>query len=270
MKKIFLPAFVLIISIGFITGCKKDKGDPPALPPAESMTIDFTNFTSAKKSIEVIPGTKGTENSNWDFAASVAGAWKLIINTTLAVPVAAYKAALTQTPSFVSGKTWQWSYDVTYLNVSYKARLTGLIGTSDIQWKMYITRTGTGGFDEFLWFEGTSQIDGSKGQWILNQDPQSDVSFLQIDWAKTSSVVGNIKYTYLKNDAFKTSYIEYGLTSSSLNAFYNIHYYNGVKFSDVNVEWNTTTKNGHVRSIDYLGDSSWYCWDSNRVNTVCQ
>lgn len=270
MKKIFLPAFVLLISIGFFSGCKKDKGDPPVLPPAESMTIDFTNFTSAKKSLEVLPGTKGTENSNWQFAATVAGIWKQIINLTLVVPVSAYKIALNQTPVFVSGKTWQWSYDVTVASVVYKARLTGEIRASDVQWKMYITRTGTGGFDEFLWFEGTSKIDGSSGQWTLNQDPQASVSFLQIDWAKTSSVVGNIKYTYLKNDAFKTSYIEYGLTSNPLNAYYTVHYYNGVKFSDVSIEWNTTTKNGHVKSADYLGDASWYCWDSNRVNTVCQ
>jgi hypothetical protein len=270
MKKIFIPAFVILISIGFIAGCKKDKGDPPTLPPAESMTIDFTNFSSAKKSLEIVPGTKGTENSNWEFAATVASVWKLIINTTLAVPVAAYKAALTQTPTYLSTKTWQWSYNVTYLTIAYKVRLTGLIRTSDVQWKMYITRTGTGGFDEFLWFEGTSKIDGSSGTWVLNQDPQSSVSFLQIDWAKTSSVVGNIKYTYLKNDAFKTSYIEYGLTSNTLNALYNIHYYNGVKFSDVNVEWSTSLKNGHVKSVDYLGDANWYCWDSNRVNTVCQ
>ncbi len=270
MKKVFLVSFALLISAALLTHCKKDKGDPPVLPPAESMTIDFSNFSSTKKSLEVLQGTKGTENSNWEYAATVAGIWKLIINTTLAVPVTAFKTALNQTPVFLSGKTWQWSYDVTYLNVTYKARLTGLIRTSDVQWQMYITRTGTGGFDEFLWFEGTSQIDGSAGQWIINQDPQSSVAFLQIDWAKTSSVVGNIKYTYLKTDPFKTSYIEYGLTSGTLDAFYNIHYHNGVKFSDVNVEWNTTTKNGHVKSVDYLGDSNWYCWDSNRVNTVCQ
>jgi hypothetical protein len=270
MKKLFPLVIVLIISIVLSDGCKKDKGDPPVLPPAESMTIDFSNFTSAKKSLEVQPGTKGTENSNWQFAATVAGIWKQIINLTLVVPVSAYKIALNQTPVFVSGKTWQWSYDVTVASVVYKARLTGEIRTSDVQWKMYITRTGTGGFDEFLWFEGTSKTDGSSGQWTLNQDPQAPVSFLQIDWAKTSSVVGNIKYTYLKNDAFKTSYIEYGLTSNALNAYYTVHYYNGVKFSDVSIEWNTTTKNGHVKSVDYLGDANWYCWDSNRVNTVCQ
>ena len=49
----------------------------------------------------------------------------------------------------------------------------------------------------------------------------------------------------------------------------HIHYFNGVKFSDVNVEWNTTTSNGHVKSVDYLGDSNWYCWDSNKVNIEC-
>ncbi len=270
MKKVSRYASVFIIFVGLLTNCKKDKGDPPVLPPAESMSIDFTNFTSAKKSLEVVSYTKGTENSNWQFAATVAGIWKQIINLTLVVPVTAYKSAVNQTPVLVSGKTWQWSYNVTIASVAYKARLTGEIRTNDVQWKMYVTRTGTGGFDEFLWVEGTSKSNGSAGQWTLNQDPQAPVSFLQIDWAKTSSVVGNIKYTYLKNDAFKTSYIEYGLTSSALNAFYTIHYYNGVKFSDVNIEWNTTTKNGRVKSVDYLGDTSWYCWDSNRVNTVCQ
>ena len=25
-----------------------------------------------------------------------------------------------------------------------------------------------------------------------------------------------------------------------------------------------------VKSLDYLGDQDWYCWDANRVNTVCR
>jgi hypothetical protein len=269
MKKICLPALLLLLFAVFFTSCKKDKGDPPVLPPSESMTIDFSNFASSAKSLEISNDQKGTVNSNWTFAATTAGFWKLIINTTLAVPVASFIAVQNQVPSYISTKTWQWSYSVTYLNTVYKARLTGLIRSTDVQWKMYITQPGTGGFDEFLWFEGTSKIDGSSGQWILYQDPQASVSFLQIDWAKASSTVGNIKYTYIKTDSFKTSFIEYGLTSSLLNAFYNIHYWNGVKFSDVNIEWNTTTHDGHVKSIDYLADDKWYCWDSNKINIVC-
>ena len=271
MKKIFPLVLIVLLSTGFFTGCKKDKGQPPVLPPQESMAIDFSNFVSASKSGELIPGQKGTQNSNWQFAATVAGVWRLIINTTLAVPVAAFNAAINQTPVFVSTKLWQWSYTVTIANTTYKARLTGQIESTDVQWKMYITGEGANAFAEFLWFEGTSKTDGTGGQWILYQDPLSPVAFLQIDWTKTGTTVGTVKYTYVKTgDAFNSSYITYGLTSNVLNAYYTIHYYNSVKFSDVNIEWNTTTHEGHVKSVDYLGDSNWYCWDSNKVNTICQ
>jgi hypothetical protein len=270
MKKIFLQLLVLIILSGFFSDCKKDKGEPPVLPPKESMVIDFTNFTSAKKSIDLLPGQKGTENSNWEYAATVAGYWRVIIATNLAVPVLAFEAAIEHTPVYISSKTWQWSYEVTFLGTTYKARLTGQTGSSNVQWKMYITGEGTNSFAEFLWFEGTSKVDGSLGQWILYQNALSPVAYLQIDWTKTATTVGYVKYTYVKNDPFQNSTIEYGLTSDVLNAYYTIHYYNGVKFSDVSVEWNTTTLNGQVKSVDYLGDSNWYCWDSNKVNTVCQ
>jgi hypothetical protein len=265
-------SLVLILSAVIYSGCKKDKGDPPALPPQESMTIDFSNFEIQKKSEESVSGQKGTENSNWDFAAGVAGVWKLIINTTLIVPVTSFKLATDQVPVYISEKNWQWSYNLTVASVTYKARLTGEIRASDVAWKMYIAREGTGSYSEFVWFEGTSKLDGTGGQWILNQSSQSPTPILQIDWSKTGNSVGAIKYTYVKNaDAFKTSYIEFGLTTGSLDAYYTIHYYNSstIKFSDVNVEWNTATHNGRVKCLDYLGDTSWHCWDSNKINVTC-
>jgi hypothetical protein len=261
---------ILILSGVFFPGCKKDKGEPPVMPPMESMTIDFSNFTSLKKSADLISDQKGTENSNWEFAATVAGIWNLIITTTLAVPVASFKIAVQKTPEYLSDKTWQWSYSTTVLNAVYNARLTGQIRTSDVLWKMYITKEGTGGFTDFLWFEGTSELDGTGGQWKLNQSPQVPEAILQIDWTKTSNSVGSVKYTYIKNlDPFKTSYIEYGLKSGDLDAYYTIHYYNGAKFSDVEVEWNTITYNGRVKCLDYLGNEDWYCWDSNKINIIC-
>jgi hypothetical protein len=135
---------------------------------------------------------------------------------------------------------------------------------------MYITKEGTGSFPEFVWFEGTSKLDGTGGQWILNQSSQLPEAILQIDWTKTGTSIGSIKYTYVKNDPFKNSYIEYGLTTGTLNAFYTIHYFNINKqdFSDVNVEWNTTIFNGRVKCSDFqLGD--WYCWNASKVNTNC-
>jgi hypothetical protein len=269
MKKLLPLVVILILSAVLLHSCKKDKGDPPSLPPQESMTIDFSNFTTLKKSADAVIGQKGTENSNWEFAATVAGIWKLVISTTLAVPVASFKLAFNQTPVYLSDKTWQWSYSVPLAAATYKARLTGQIGASDIKWKMYITKEGTGAFAEFLWFEGTSKPDGTGGQWILNESFTAQSPFLQIDWTSSGSSIGSIKYTLVKNDAYKTSYIEYGLTSNSLNAYYTIHYFNGLKFSDVNVEWNTTTHNGRVKCLEYLGDTNWYCWDANKINTTC-
>lgn len=269
MERLFSLTLILILSAGLIISCKKDKGEPPVLPAQESMIIDFSNFSTPKKSADLLSDQKGTENSNWEFAAGVAVVWKLIINTTLIVPVTSFKLAVDQDPVFLSEKTWQWSYNFSVASVAYKARLTGQIRTSDVLWKMYITKEGTGGFAEFVWFEGTSKPDGTDGRWILNQSSQSPQAMLQIDWTKTGTSIGSVKYTLVKDDSYKNNYIEYGLTTSTMNAYYTIQYFNGVRLSDVYVEWNTTTHNGRVKCLDYLGDSNWYCWDSNKINIKC-
>lgn len=266
MKKLLSLGLILILITTLFAGCKKDHGNPPVLPPAESMTIDFSNFSTLKKGSDFVSDQKGTENSNWEFAAIVATAWKLVVSAPLIIPVASFKVAVDQNPVFLSEKTWQWSYNVTVASVTYKARLTGQIGATNVIWKMYITE---GTKAEFLWFEGTTNSDGNSGQWILNESSSSPVPLITIDWTKTGSSIGTVKYTYVKSGTFKDSYIEYGLTSATLNAYYTVHYYNGLKFSDVNIEWNTTTHNGRVKCLDYLGDSTWHCWDSNRVNVTC-
>jgi hypothetical protein len=268
MKKLLSFTLILILITVLLHSCKKDKGEPPVLPPQESMTIDFSNFAIFKKSATLIVGQKGTENSNWEFASNVAGIWNLIITGTLAVPVAVFKLAVSQTPVYLSQKNWQWSYTTSVAGVAYKARLTGAIGASDVKWKMYITKEGAGGFTEFLWFEGTSKSDGTGGQWMFYESPQTPVVLLQIDWTASGASIATIKYTLVKNDAYYNSYIQYGLTSATLNGYYTINYFNGLKFSDVNIEWNTTTHDGRVKSPEYLlGD--WYCWDSNKINSIC-
>jgi len=276
MKKILIISLVVFFAGCLLHSCKKDRGDPPLLPPAESMLIDFSNFESGKKSDASLLIPKGTQNSNWEFAAGVAMIWKAILYTTLAVPVKSFQLASGTKPVYLDDKTWQWSYNATIaidqINVTYKARLTGQIRATDVFWKMYITKEGTGSFAEFAWFEGTSKLDGTGGQWKLNQGPQNQVILLQIDWTKTSNTVGLVKYTYIKTgDPFKESYIEYGLTTNTLNAYYTIHYYNpsDQQFYDLNVEWNTTTHNGRVKSLGYFKNSDWYCWDGNYINIVC-
>jgi hypothetical protein len=275
MKKFLIITLVFVIAACLLHSCKKDNGNPPVLPPAESMTVDFSNFESGKKSDASISYPKGTQTSNWEFAAGVAMIWKLIIYTTLAVPVKSFQLAVDNVPKYLSDKTWQWSYNATIvinqISVTYKARLTGQIRTNDVQWKMYISKEGANAFSEFVWFEGTSKLDGKSGQWILNQSSQNQVPIIQIDWTRTGTS-GTIKYTYIKTgDPFKDSYIEYGLTTNTLNAYYTIHYYDPsyLQFYDLNVEWNTTAHNGRVKCPGHFGNSDWYCWDGNYLNITC-
>lgn len=263
MKKVLSLSLILMFLI--VTACKKDKGDPPVLPPAESMTIDFSNFDTQTKG----EFSKGTASSNWEFAALAAGTFKILAGSTLIIPITAFHVAIDQTPVYVSDKNWQWTYNATIASVTYKARLTALIRATDVEWKMYLTKDGA--YTDFLWFEGTSKTDGTGGQWILYKSNDEPVKILQIDWTKSGSAIGTVSYTYTKaGDTFKDSYIEYGLTTNSpFNAFYKIHFYNVSKFTDVDVEWSSTSHSGRIKSSDYL-NGTWFCWDQNKINTVCQ
>lgn len=143
---------------------------------------------------------------------------------------------------------------------------------------MYVSKEGVGAFTELLWFEGTSKLDGKSGQWILNHSQTFPEPMLQIDWKVEGEKVGNIKYTYIREqkddrtaDLFMSSYIEYGLSPNPLNAFYNVHHNTGIAnaFNDVFIEWNTTDHNGHIKAHYYFQDDLWHCWNGVGDNVIC-
>lgn len=272
MKKLFSVCMMLVLSAGFFTSCKKkDNGVAPVLPPQESFTIDFTNFASQKKSAELITEQKSNPSSNWTFAALIAGYWRGITATTLAIPISAFKLAFDNDPVFLSDNTWQWSYSVSPADITYKARLTGQIISNAVLWKMYISREGTGGFPEFVWFEGTSKLDGTGGNWTFNESSVTQEPILQIDWTKPNATIGSITYTYLKNDMYLNNYIEYGkgtTTNTLYDAYYKISLTNIRGTFIANVEWNTSTKNGRVKCPDYSSDGKWFCWNEQKMDNL--
>lgn len=275
MKKITDLFLILIIIAGLSTGCSKDKEDPPVLPPANSMTIDFSNFDTEKKRGSYSL-SKGIENINWEFSALVASYWNSIIVTTLAIPVMTYNLAVDAVPVYVNDNTWEWRYEARIFTATYKARLTGQVRTGDIEWKIYVSREGTGGFDEFLWIQGTSKPDGTGGQWTLNHSSSYKEPVLRIDWTGNGTSVETVKYTYVRvlndsrlEDPFYNSYIEFGKQSGAYDAYYLIHYFDGSDYSDIRVEWNTTGKHGRVKCVEFFADDSWHCWNGNYINVIC-
>jgi hypothetical protein len=233
------------------------------------MVIDFSNFTTFRKSSSENGLFKGTENSTWEFAAGLAGVWNTLISSGITVPQAAFQAASGYKPSYVSENLWQWSYSFTSGATGYKARLKGSITTSTVTWKMYITDETTGAFKDYLWIEGTSRSDGSGGQWNFRQSPTSDVQLFQDDWTRDGDVVTSVKYTYSKNDSNKGSFITYSILSSSqFDSAYHIHFADGT-YADSDTEWNSVTMDGRLKCLDYLQDENWYCWDTNKINKIC-
>lgn len=277
MKKILSLLLLTVIIAGLLTGCKKKHGDPPVLPPEETLIMDFTNFESGKKSADLFT-EKGLNDYNWGFSALVAGYWRAVIFTTLYVPVKAFQVAVDKDPVWIEDNTWQWSYEVTVLSVKFKARLVGQIRSTDVLWKMYLTREGTGGFAEFLWFEGTSLTTGRGGSWTLNHSAQYQEPVLTINWEGNGTAVTYIKYTYVRAlndsrvaDPFKNSYIEYktSATSTRYDSSYKIYYYNGAEFATMDVEWNSVNHSGRVKSQAVYTDTNWHCWDESLVDIVC-
>ncbi|MGB5228398.1 MAG: hypothetical protein WBN55_09045 [Eudoraea sp.] len=277
---------LLVFALVFTASCENSDDDTDldnnlALPPYESMVIDFGDFadnSNAGKSTALVYDNK-EPNGNWVFSRLVVGVWNTALFTSLAVPVASFKSSFAHSPVDLGDNLWQWTYSVDGFTSEYTARLTGEVTGEEVLWNMYITKVGIGAFGEFLWFSGSSNMDGNSGHWILNESPEKPLAMLRIDWERSNDEIGNIRYTWVReldeqenDDLFKDSYLKYGLQDGPLNAYFDAHAYdeNTEVFSDIRIEWSRDTYLGRVRAADYFQDEEWHCWDANGDDVQCE
>jgi hypothetical protein len=244
---------------------------PPTLPPVESMIVDFGELANATKSAEI-------SKTNWLYSASTVGTWSVILATTFAVPVEAFRTAVKTQPNKIDDLTWQWQFLVEGFTSQYAGRLIGKLQATEVKWEMYITKKGIEPFDEFLWFDGTSNVNGKSGQWILYHSAAFPEKTIQIDWKKEDEKIGEIKYTYVRQnndfgqkDNFNGSTLTFGLQNNAFDIFVNTHTYNAqVKaFNDTFIEWSSTSYSGHVKAEHFYNDNNWHCWDSQGNDITC-
>ncbi len=242
-------------------------GDPPELPPLNSFVIDFSDFTGAPLNADV-PLADQMAGSNWGRAAVVVGVWNVALTVTLATPVAAFLAAFTQQPEGTDG-AWVWQYNFMALGVQHTARLEASPVTAGIRWEMYITKDGE--FEDFLWYWGESNLQGTSGEWLLNMEPSNPTPFIEIVWNQTASrETFDVQYTnVIQGNAENGGYIYHGVTGDTpYDAFY--HVYSAANDNLTEIEWNRTTKEGRTKDPLHFGDSNWRCWDSALNNVACQ
>ncbi len=266
MKTKSFLLLVVLLSSFLMTNCKRDKpGDQPELPPQAAFVMDMSTYGSAKDtSLKT-----SVSYRNWGTAFIEVGIWNILLTIGLAVPVASYSAAINTTPTYIGDGVWEWNYTYsdTVFKDTYTSSLKGEVKDGEVKWSMYISKAG--GFQNFLWYTGVCDFDHTKGYWILNESPWLPGQLLRIDWNNNGTGIYDIKYTNVKVGASENGgYIHYGITSNTpFNAYYEI--FNKGANNTSTIEWNTTTKEGHITDPAVFGNTSYYCWNTLLRDTTC-
>jgi hypothetical protein len=246
MKKNLALLLVVGMLISISTGCKK-KGDPPALPAIDDITIDLSYFDMSKS------GSKGVEDNYFEVASGIVNTWRPIVEQTLSVPIAAceYLASLSgNSAEWVTTNTWEWNFTSSGKAVN----VTALIGSS-ITWTVTI--------DSFEWATGTSNIAGTSGTWNIKESSTVTSKLLQIDWAVSGTSVTSIKYTCSSGN-YNGSYMTYTPTATSGD--YTASLTGSHSSAPYSVEWNATSGVGRIKCQSEFGDSDWRAWNASKEN----
>jgi len=255
---------VLLISL-FVNSCQTNypaNNDNPApdMPPVSTFLMDFSHFPENK-----LEG----DSSNFIYASANVLIWNIVVAANMIIPASAFTESFRHEGIFQpENGSWIWSYNFNP-GVQHKAELHCMLNGNNVSWEMYISKTGS--YTDFLWFSGEHDLLMTEGTWILSRNPENmPGEFLNIEWTidKTDNS-SSIKYTIIEeSDPLYGGYINFGLNNNSLfDAFYNI--YNSSVDISLNIQWNTTNKNGRVQNSHYFGDDLWHCWDTNLANIDC-
>lgn len=264
LKKLLSLALVLAI----LSACTEEEdnfnpGTAPEIPPIESMLINFENFQESTNK-----GGREMSQVNWGISALQVGTWNVIITLNLVIPVAAFQASLTSTPEFDRERgLWVWKFDYDVVGRTHSSELTGKLTDDGVEWQMFISQEN--GFQDFLWYTGTMNLEGTEGFWFLNEDVDNPNALLRIHWEKENETIGRVKYSNIKEGApNKDSFIEYGTQTGELDRFYNISVTSTNNL--VNIEWSSASGEGRVKDPKFFNDEEFHCWDSSFDDIECQ
>lgn len=256
---------LVVTTVCIQPACKKDHGDPPAIPPSSSFVMSFNELDSSvtgQKHFDV----KDTTYSNFLFSAGNVFVWNVIITVGLAVPVASFWNAFNYQAEWnKKSKDWVWEYGFT-AGANYTAVLHAKVSGSQVHWEMYISKAL--GFQNFLWYTGDSNFEGTdSGSWTLYDNPTNHTELLGVTWHKNiSNATSDIKYlNIVPGGAENGGYISYAIsTDTTYNASYNI--FNKGQNNLTEIKWSQAHKNGAVKDPAHFGNTNWHYWGTDYKN----
>lgn len=262
-----LLALALIISIGILnSSCdKENKDEKPDLPPVESLVMDFSDFdTNPAQNKGIV-----TTYDNFVYSFLTVSFWSSISGGSIALPVAAYSYMLDKEGEYTGDNTWQWEYQFTYEQSSITATLTAeRIDNEQFSMEMVIKGPNTPE-SGFKWFDGVVRYDHTAASWnVYVYEDGSSVKLLEVSWTKDyEAETSSLTYTYVYPGQNETgSYITLGKDPSlDYNAWYTISLSSGM----VEIQWDSETKAGRVKSENHFEDTNWHCWNGELQDITC-
>jgi hypothetical protein len=276
---------IVVILMLSIAGCGEndsdggDDDDAPTIPPAYTLAPDFSNMggnhakSAAMDQVAPAEALKLPETEigdpliqascprdNYNYASTQVGFWNTVLWVTLLVPASSFVEAFNHDPEQQDDDSWIWSYDVKVSNITYTAELHGAFVDGKVQWRMYITKQG--GYEDFLWYRGTSNLPATEGTWTLKNNPTDKEDWISIEWSRNiANQTWQVTYTnILSDDQDEGSYIQYGITGNvPYDAFFDVC---DADDNCVMIESDTDTEEGRVMHEAFFGDADWHRWDA--------
>ncbi len=261
MRTIRILASTALLAL-VVAACSEatDVGTPPALPQAESMEFDFGFFDSSPAAVAASDPSRAAE-ANWFAAAAGVAVANLAVVIHTAIPVATWRAALAQQPTFEDGR-WHWRFSTTENAQTYSGHLTGYVEEGDLIAEMRISATSLG-LDDVLWYVGTAPVGGTTGTWEF-YDPQSPSTLVgMIDWAHPGTLAWTVSFMAMSGPDVGDE-----LTYDVNGAARSVSFADASAATTVLIEWNATTNAGSVTAPSFNGGVR-ACWGATLANVTC-
>lgn len=266
MRKLaFILSFAILTASCGDKDSDVDPGAQPAVPPSSSMAPNFDDFSN-----DGANGGRQMVVRNWLYAATSVSVYSGILYGSLVVPVTAFKLAVDQEASFDSEtRMWVWEYDVSLPQQGdYSVKLTADVDGTDVAWTGYISKTG--GFSDFVWFTGTSDVAASEGSWTLYEGPDKPNAWLSSDWSKSEvEGIANVTFTVEKAGNGFGSTINY-LVDVGAELDRNVNIVDTNSENTIEVFWNAESGIGKIRSEVFFANNLFHCWDSTFNDVTCE
>jgi len=222
------------------------------------MSVDFSEMEAASNQSKA-----KLAESHFNTAVFASSIAKVILQANLAIPKALVTAAKAETPESINNSEWEWSYNTAANGQNFGVRLTATAESNDnVTWNFYVTNSAAG-FDDELFFTGTSDYEATAGTWTYF-DLQSGQQLSVVTWQRTdgsTSIELNVESDRNNNRGDSISYDFDGTVKT-------------VVFIDVSedetttISYNTETLAGFIISPNY-NEGAKSCWDGNLNNTTC-